>query len=81
MTIDHDRAEKLLKAAQNDEARCGAHGHEVHDDAPNDPVVVEKVDGKLELWCFSCAEHYGQDMARTGFGALTNNHQDPEGSE
>lgn len=58
---EEDRARQLLEAARNDDVRCLAHGHTFDD--VREPVVVEKVDGKLEVWCRQCADHYDQQMA------------------
>jgi len=54
-----NRKEQLIEAAENDDVRCLAHGHTFD---TREPVVVEKVDGKLEVWCRQCADHYDQDM-------------------
>lgn len=55
------RAEQLLEGARNDDVRCLAHGH-TFDDGRREPVVVEKVDGKLEVWCRQCADHYDEKI-------------------
>ncbi len=54
------RAEQLLEGARNDDVRCLAHGHSFDDDGGREPVVVEKVDGKLEVWCRQCANYYDE---------------------
>jgi len=52
----NERGRRLYEAAQNDEVRCLAHGHEFSD--ARTPVVVERPGEKYEVWCQKCADHY-----------------------
>ena len=56
-----DKADQLLQAAHTGGGRCLAHGHTFD---VREPVVVSKVDDKLELWCRQCAEYYDQEIHR-----------------
>lgn len=55
----NERKQSLFNAAQNDEVRCLAHGHEFT--GSRSPVVVERPGEKHEVWCLKCAEHYGKE--------------------
>lgn len=55
--------DELLRAAQTGAARCLSHGHRF-EGTSREPVVVERPGGNHEVFCRSCAEHYGETIVR-----------------